>query len=143
MRKIFITLMLVVTYTELNSRQFSVLVERFSERNLMQAIKDVGIKYPDIVLAQAKIETGHFTSKVFKENRNLFGMKLAESRQTTAIGKLNNHAVYMNWKQSIMDYKLWQNRFIGKLHTKKQYLKYLDKYYAENNKYVILIKKMI
>jgi hypothetical protein len=63
-------------------------------------------------LAQAKWESTHFTSEIFYDNNNLFGMKLAKIRPTTAIGKHKlhgNHAAYNNWQDSVKDYKLWQD----------------------------------
>lgn len=142
--KIITTIALCIIYTKIGKQKPFVRTEiEFSESNLIKLIKQEGIKYPEIALAQAKIETGHFTSKIFKSNNNAFGMKLARSRETTAIGEQNNHANYISWVQSVKDYKLWQNRIINKLPTRKKYLIYLDKYYATNKKYVDLIKQMI
>ena len=45
------------------------------------------IIYPDIVFAQAILETGEFTSEIFHLNRNLFGMKFPRIRKTTSLGK--------------------------------------------------------
>jgi hypothetical protein len=81
----------------------------FTPENLKAEINKLGIVYPDIVLAQAKWESTHFTSKIFEENNNLFGMKLAYQRDTTAIGKNRGHAKYKNWQDSVKDYKLWQS----------------------------------
>jgi hypothetical protein len=53
---------------------------KFSEEELIQLIKDLNMKFPHIVLAQAKLETGNFDSNIFKENNNLFGMKQARIR---------------------------------------------------------------
>ena len=47
-----------------------------------------------IVLAQARLETGNFTSQKCKRDHNLFGIKHA--------GK---YAKYKTWKESIVDYK--------------------------------------
>ena len=81
----------------------------FTPENLKAEINKLGIVYPDIALAQAKWESTHFTSDIFKENNNLFGMKLAYQRDTTAIGKHRGHAKYNNWQDSVKDYKLWQS----------------------------------
>jgi hypothetical protein len=87
-------------------------IKPFSIDNLKAEINKLGIVYPDIVLAQAKWESTHFTSEIFYDNNNLFGMKLAKIRPTTAIGKHKlhgNHAAYNNWQDSVKDYKLWQD----------------------------------
>ena len=147
MRKVtLLALMITFTmYTKLGADKYTKQLTPlgFSEKNLITLIKQIGIKHPDIVLAQAKIETGHFTSKIFKSNNNAFGMKLARNRVTTAIGEQYSHAMYISWVQSVKDYKLWQDRIQTRITTQKEYLKYLDKYYATNKKYVDLIKQMI
>lgn len=81
----------------------------FTPENLQKEIQKQGIVYPDVALAQAKWESTHFTSRIFQENNNLFGMRLAYQRDTTAIGKNRNHAKYKNWQDSVKDYKLWQS----------------------------------
>lgn len=67
-----------------------------------------------MVFSQAAFETGNFTSEIFKENKNLFGMKLAKVRKTTAIGEARGHAVYRTWEDSIKDYWLY-NQALGYL----------------------------
>ncbi len=87
-------------------------IKPFSLENLKAEINKLGIVYPDIALAQAKWESKHFKSEIFYDNNNLFGMKLAKLRPTTAIGKHKlhgNHAAYNNWQDSVKDYKLWQD----------------------------------
>ena len=81
----------------------------FTPENLQKEIQKQGIVYPDVVMAQAKWESAHFKSNVFKENNNMFGMKLAHQRDTTAIGENRNHAKYKNWQDAVKDYKLWQS----------------------------------
>ena len=115
----------------------------FSEDKLERIAKDFGIMHPEVVVAQAKLETGNFTSKVFIENHNLFGMKLARQRETTAIGEQYNHARYISWVQSLMDYKLWQDKYASKFKTRRAYLKYLSENYAQDKKYIHKLKQML
>lgn len=115
----------------------------FSMENMVQIMDEIGIAYPDIVLAQAKIETGHFTSKIFRENHNLFGMKLPKRRETTAVGEQYNHARYTSWKQSVIDYKIWQDAVLTKVKSKRAYLKYLSENYAQDKKYIHKLKQML
>jgi uncharacterized FlgJ-related protein len=144
MKCITLTLIALSISLEIGNPSFTRRAEMpFSTTNMLKVMKEIGIVYPDIVMAQAKIETGHFTSKVFKENHNLFGMKLPKQRSTTAIGEQHNHAEYTSWRQSVVDYKLWQDRVLTKVKSKRAYLKYLHKNYATNKKYVTLIKQMI
>lgn len=144
MKCITLTLIALFISLEVGSASFTRRAEMpFSTANMLKMMNEVGIVYPDIVMAQAKIETAHFTSKIFKENHNLFGMKLPEQRSTTAIGEQYNHAEYTSWRQSVIDYKLWQDRVLTKVKSKRAYLRYLSKYYATDKQYVTLIKKMI
>jgi len=144
MKCITLTLIALLTSLEVGSASFTRRAEMpFSTTNMLKIMNEVGIVYPDIVMAQAKIETGHFTSRVFRENHNLFGMRLPRQRSTTATGEQYNHASYTSWRQSVIDYKLWQDRVLIKVKSKRAYLKYLSKYYATDKKYVKLIEKMI
>jgi uncharacterized FlgJ-related protein len=115
----------------------------FNEVLLENYIKDLNIKYPHIVLAQAKKETGHFKSEVFLTNHNLFGLKEAKIRATTAIGTNLNHAYYNNWRESILDYALYQNAYLKNVKTEDEYFQYLQANYAEDTNYVSDLKKMI
>jgi uncharacterized FlgJ-related protein len=115
----------------------------FSEDNLMIVIKRMGIRFPDIVMAQAKLETGHFTSKSFTKHNNLFGMKVPKSRLTVATGESFGHARYDHWTYSVMDYALFQSTFARKIRTRKGYMRYLSRNYAEDESYVQKIGKLI
>lgn len=114
----------------------------FSEDSLVALLKELNFDHPHVILAQAKLETGHFTSTIFKENNNLFGMKKAYTRPTTAIGVNRGHAVYRNWKDSVIDYALYQSYF-GRNKQEKDYYKHLDKYYAQDPLYSEKLKSVI
>jgi len=79
----------------------------FSKQKLIQRIKALNLKFPHIVMAQAMQETGNFTSAIFKENHNLFGMKQPTVRNTLAEGTSRGHAKYNNWQDSLTDYALF------------------------------------
>jgi hypothetical protein len=113
----------------------------FSEDKLINEIKNKKIKFPHIVLAQAKIESSHYKSQVFKNNNNLFGMRYPNNRQTTAIGEELNHAKYDTWINSVIDYAFWQISECKGVGTDEDYLKCLS-YYAENPNYVSMVKNM-
>lgn len=53
-----------------------------------------GLPHPDIVLAQARLETGNFTSNMCRTKHNLFGMK-----------RNGRYASYRTWQESVADYK--------------------------------------
>ena len=115
----------------------------FSEESMISYAKEIGVKYIDVMVAQARIESGHYTSKIFIEGKNLFGMRLPQRRETTAIGKHRNHAKYESWVKSVDDYKIWQTGVLDKVNSKKQYLAYIGKNYAEDPKYLKLIQKQL
>lgn len=115
----------------------------FSKERMIQLMKDLNIKYPHIVMAQSLIETGHFESKIFKENNNLFGMKQARTRVNTAKGTQYRHAYYDSWQESVYDYAFYQCRYLGNLYNESEYLEYLGRSYAEDPNYVSKIKELI
>lgn len=115
----------------------------FSQAKLAQMLKDLNVRFPHIVIAQAIIESGHFQSNIFRTNHNLFGMKQARMRCTTAKGTNLAHAYYDNWKESVYDYAFFQSRYLHDLKTEAQYLEYLDRNYAEAKDYDLAIKRVI
>lgn len=75
-------------------------IDTFSEANLKKEINDLNILHSDIVFNQARLETGNFKSKVFKNYHNLFGF----------VGK-NGYIKYSDWKQSVKAYKDFQAKY--------------------------------
>lgn len=57
-----------------------------------------------LLYAQAKLETGNFSSQIYKENKNLFGLKKPKIRPTFAIGENRGHATYYSRYECIKDY---------------------------------------
>ncbi|MAO24110.1 MAG: hypothetical protein CMJ25_25445 [Phycisphaerae bacterium] len=115
----------------------------FSEEKLIEKIAKLNFKFPHIILAQSILETGHYDSKIFKENHNLFGMKEARVRLNLAEGTQYGHAYYNNWEESVMDYALWYSTYAYKCKTEKQLYKLLDKQYAEAAAYVSSLQHVI
>ncbi len=116
---------------------------QFSKDKMVTLIKELNIKYPHIVYAQSLIETGHFNSKIFKENNNLFGMRQARTRVTTAQGTQYNHAYYDSWRESVYDYAFYQCRYLPSIKNDEEYLDYLSRSYAEDPNYISKIKSLI
>jgi len=118
-------------------------LNEFSEEHLIEEINRLNFKFPHIVLAQSILETGHYGSKIFKENHNLFGMKEARVRLNLAKGTQFGHAYYNNWKESLTDYAFWYSTYAYKCKTEKQLYKLLDKQYAEADAYVSSLQQVI
>ncbi len=114
----------------------------FSEVKLKEYIIGLNIKFPHIVFAQAKLESGYFKSTIFRENNNLFGMKIATRRPTTNKGENRGHAAFDSWKESVVDYAFYQARYLGDIRTEAEYIQYLKANYAEDPGYVDKVIKL-
>lgn len=114
----------------------------FSEVKLKEYIIGLNIRFPHIVFAQAKLESGYFKSTIFKENNNLFGMKIATRRPTTNKGENRGHAAFDSWKESVVDYAFYQARYLGEIKTEGEYIQYLKANYAEDPGYVDKVIKL-
>ena len=114
----------------------------FSEPALKQLLLDLNIRFPHIVLAQAKLESGNFKSHIFLENNNMFGMKEAKRRPTTNKGTQNGHAYYENWRDCVIDYAFYQAAYLNALKTEEQYYQYLSASYAEDSSYIGKVRQM-
>ncbi len=115
--------------------------EDFSPKALRKLLEKLHVKNIDIIMAQSKIETSHYSSQVYIENNNLFGMRQAKNRITTATGTNLGHATYDSWQESAIDLALYQTAYLRNK-SEKEYLEYLGANYATNKQYVNLIKKM-
>lgn len=104
-------------------------LSRLTEANVYNELKKQGIKYPKIVLAQSKLETGLYTSKVCKQYNNLFGLMKGKS-----------YHKFNHWTESVTYYKNHiQSRYKG-----GDYYTFLSKIgYAEDSKYCHKLKKLI
>jgi flagellum-specific peptidoglycan hydrolase FlgJ len=115
----------------------------FTPELLMSKLDEMNFKYPYIVYAQAMLETGNFTSSTFLKQNNLFGMKRAKSRVTTAKAEPGLHASYESWYMSLIDYGLFQSRYLSKVVSEDDYYSYLSENYAEDTSYVGKLKKIV
>lgn len=68
------------------------------------------------ITAQAGHETGGFTSVIFKENNNCFGMKFPSIRKTFATGTQYGHATFASLTDCIKDFLLYY-KFVKLLDT--------------------------
>ena len=118
-------------------------VNKFSDEKLQGKIKELGFKYPHIVMAQAILETGNFKSPVFRENHNLFGMKEPNVRTTTALGTKNSHAYYSDWVSSVYDYAMFQNNRMQGVDSESKYYAKLADGYAADSTYASVIRKTV
>lgn len=115
--------------------------QEFSD-SLLEYIYEMRIEHPYVVYAQALKESARFTSNIYKENHNLFGMKVPERRSTVVIGVNRGHAVYLDWKMSVIDYALFQEAYMSGL-TEDEYLVRLGKIYASDTNYEKDLRKLL
>jgi hypothetical protein len=101
-------------------------------------LKFYEVKEPEKAKRQIRLETANLTSHYCKECNNLFGMKKAIRRKTTAIGREKSMSVYATWQKSIEDYKLWQDYF----YKGGDYYEFLNKKYATDIYYVSKLKRL-
>lgn len=102
-----------------------------NDDNLHQELIAQGVEFPEIVKAQAVLETGNFKSNACKENNNLFGLR-------------NSNGTYMSfehWTLSVAAYKKYIQDYKRK---PKNYYAYLENLgYAEDPKYINKLKELV
>jgi len=96
---------------------------------LQELIKDSCI-LPNVSIAQAKIESGNYTSKITFSNHNIFGIKFHKCKFVK--NEKNGYANYTSYKNCIKCY----------CHIQTLYLDKIDGKYAESKDYIKLIKRI-
>ena len=86
------------------------------------------VKHPKTVLAQAKLETGNYKSKVCTVYNNLFGLRKPDG----------SYYKFNSWQESVKAYKDWvQNKYT----PPNDYYDFLDSIgYAEDGNYTNKLK---
>lgn len=115
--------------------------EQINDSILYVFLKDNNAWYPEILLKQAKIESGNYTSNVYTNTNNLYGMKKVGRRQTTQLNNTyNGYGCYTNWCESVLDRMLWDLfYFKNEKPTEAEYLKAMS-IYAEDSLYIKKLK---
>ena len=115
--------------------------ESFNENLLITYLYLKKVRFMDIIIKQAKLETGNFKSKLFKHGNNLFGMRFPRKRDTYAYKKIYNHAKYYHWTESVDDFIFFLK--YNKIEKYDDYYEFLiNVKYAENKDYVKVLKSM-
>lgn len=83
---------------------------------LQGLLKGYNLKNLKWILNQAHLETGHFSSRIFRELNSPFGMSCVRSRKTTQIGcenlsDGNSAGVYSSRWSAINDRFLWDKEY--------------------------------
>ncbi|MFZ2285467.1 MAG: glucosaminidase domain-containing protein [Bacteroidales bacterium] len=93
---------------------FQIRYEPFSEELMLKCLEYEGVLYQEIALLQARLETGYYTSDIFLNGNNLFGMRYPSRRPTVATGVYKEHARYSHWSYSVIDYAMWQKYYLSR-----------------------------
>jgi len=116
--------------------------EPFSPELFFEMLK-MHVEHPEIVMRQAILETGWFTSKSFTEGNNAFGMRQPRIRYTLAIGSIYGHAHYAHWLDGVMDYAKWQEYYQVHSITEAEYYQFLNGLpYATAKNYTKTLKQI-
>lgn len=117
--------------------------DKFSEEKMILFIKELNFNWPETVYAQGVLESGaEFRSDINIQNNNYFGMKKANIRSNLQIGENLNHAVYLNWRNSVIDFALFYATYLGDFETKEEYYQYLQQHYSKTPDYIERVKKL-
>lgn len=118
-----------VTSKDKNVKVAQVKPKVLNETNLKEELAKNNIPHANIVLAQAKLETGNFKSDLVRTHQNIFGLK-----------KGNRYRRYSHWTECVEDYKKCiSNRYSG-----GSYYAFLNRIgYASHPNYTGLLKEMV
>ena len=136
----FFTPKTTVVYKEINKPNQPIIsadtdtVKAYSslmDSNVYREIVSNNIYHPDIVLAQAKLETGNYKSKACTVYNNLFGLRKPDG----------SYYKFNSWQESVKAYKDWvQNKYT----PPNDYYDFLDSIrYAEDDSYINKLRDMV
>lgn len=127
------------------------------KETIIACMKENGIIFPEIVYTQAVLETHFFTSAIYKENKNMFGMKYNKRGYALTVNR--GHALYSSTLNSIKDYAAWQKIMVKShetyfnktIKTKEDYFFFLENIvinkqvyrYAEDLRYIQKINNLL
>lgn len=119
-----------VNYTEIKQPEF--LTSTNPENDLIDVLDYYGVQHPDIVYAQAILETGYFNSRVYREYNNLF--ELYNSRT-------KDYYKFNHWVESVIAYLEYIQY---KYKPPGDYYEFLDSIgYAEDPNYTNKLKRIV
>lgn len=109
-----------------------VFMNKSAKEGLKDALKYYDIQHPNIVYAQALLETGHFKSVGCLRHNNLFGLYN---------NKAKRYCRFNHWTESVIAYKEWiQKRY----KPPEDYYSFLRKMgYAKDPKYIHKLKQIV
>ena len=105
---------------------------KLPQEGLMEALEYYEVKHPQIVYAQAVLETGHFKSNVCLNYNNLFGLYDSKNK---------DYYKFNHWAESIVAYKEWIQK---KYQPPNNYYVFLEEInYASDKEYISILKSIV
>ena len=102
------------------------------QEGLMEALEYYGVKHPQIVYAQAILESNLGKSPVYKRTNNLFGLYDSVKRE---------YFTYNHWSDGVLHYKIVIQ---SKLKEGEDYYSFLERIkYAEDPDYINKLKGIV
>lgn len=100
--------------------------------NMLEVCNIIGIKYPEIVVTQAILESNYFKSNLFINNNNPLGLYNSSRHQ---------YYYFNHWTHALFAYQLWiESRY----RDGEDYYDFLDRIrYAEDSTYTDKLKILI
>lgn len=118
-------------YSNMECVDTSFLSQELNDSILYLALVHYEIKEPKVVLAQAKLESGNYTSYLFKKNNNFLGLYNSRKRQ---------YFEFDHWSECILAYK---SMIEYKYKDGEDYYQFLDRIkYAEDSAYLDKVRKI-
>ena len=102
-----------------------------SPENLLNELQAQGLEFPEIIVAQAVLETGYFKSHSCKDDNNLFGLRKADG----------TYMRFDHWTDCVAAYKCFIQDW---KECPEDYYDYLNSLgYAEDSLYIPKLKKIV
>jgi uncharacterized FlgJ-related protein len=98
--------------------------------NVLAMLQKYDVKFPKIVLAQALLETGNFSSELCRVSHNLFGLRHPSD---------GSYYVFNTWEESVKSYR----DDVQYKYTEGDYYTFLSRIgYAEDRKYTSKVRRI-
>lgn len=98
--------------------------------NVTNYISKLHLKHQHIVWQQTVLESAHYSSPYFKMYNNVTGMHACSGRPSTGTDADPIMASYKNWKESLIDYAIWQAAYAANIESDEDYYYFLDRVYC-------------
>lgn len=100
-----------------------------TEENIRLVMDSLGMHHQDIVIKQARLETGHYTSSLCRKGHNLFGLR-----------HRNGYYRFEHWSESVKTYK---EKIQARYRVGENYYAFLKRIrYATSPTYVQKVQRM-